>query len=158
MSRWSVNRRTFNKVVVAAWGTAVLMPGRFLAKAAEMAKSAVPKWAGHRLDSDMQGLGPDGKATGQKATFTGTSMANATAEEAAKNQMTLTREEQAILDGKDGEEKAKLMKILVIFGNTFGADKLVDLGGAPHSNMFIGAPYMSSMIRMLDECAKAGLK
>ena len=39
-----------------------------------------------------------------------------------------------------------------------GAEKLVDLGGAPHSNMFIGAEYMSSMIKMLDECAKAGLK
>jgi predicted aconitase len=50
------------------------------------------------------------------------------------------------------------MKILVTFGNTFGAEKLVDLGGAPHSNMFIGAPYMKSMIRMLDDCAKAGLK
>jgi hypothetical protein len=50
------------------------------------------------------------------------------------------------------------MKILVTFGNIFGAEKLVDLGGAPHSNMFIGAPYMKSMIKMLDECAKAGLK
>ena len=75
-----------------------------------------------------------------------------------KHKMKLTKEEQAILDGKEGEEKAKLMKILVQFGNTFGAEKLVDLGGAPHSNMFIGAPYMASMIRMLDECAKAGLK
>jgi len=47
---------------------------------------------------------------------------------------------------------------VVKFGNTFGADKLVELGGAPHSNMFIGAGYMSSMIDMLDQCAKAGLK
>ncbi len=29
----------------------------------------------------MQGLGPDGKPTGQKATFTGASKANDTAEE-----------------------------------------------------------------------------
>jgi hypothetical protein len=72
--------------------------------------------------------------------------------------MKLTAEEQAILDGKEGEEKAKLMKILVAFGNVFGAEKLVDLGGAPHSNLFIGAPYMSSMIDMLDACADAGLK
>ncbi|NIP14562.1 MAG: DUF521 domain-containing protein, partial [Akkermansiaceae bacterium] len=64
----------------------------------------------------------------------------------------------AILDGKEGPEKAKLMKILVVFGNTFGADKLVDLGGAPHSNLYPGAPYLGSMIKMLDECAKAGLK
>jgi predicted aconitase len=117
-----------------------------------------PDWAKHRLDSDMQGLGPDGKPTGQKATFTGASKANATAGEAAKNQMALTKEEQAILDGKEGPEMAKLMKILVVFGNTFGAKKLVDLGGAPHSNLYPGAPYLGSMIKMLDECAEAGLK
>ena len=118
----------------------------------------LPGYAENFLTSDMDGLGPDGKPTGIKATFTGASQANATAEKAMAHKMKLTREEQAILDGKEGEEKAKLMKILVQFGNTFGADELVDLGGAPHSNMFIGAPYMASMIRMLDECAKAGLK
>jgi predicted aconitase len=118
----------------------------------------VPDFAGSMLDSDMQGLGPDGKPTGMKATFTGASKANAVAEEAMKHKMKLTKEEQAILDGSEGEEKAKLMQIVVQFGNTFGADKLVELGGAPHSNMFIGAGYMSSMIKMLDQCAKAGLK
>ncbi len=119
----------------------------------------LPGYAGKMLQhSDMNGLGPDGKPTGQRATYTGASKANAKAEEAMRHKMKLTKEEQAILDGKDGEEKAKLMKILVAFGNTFGAEELVDLGGAPHSNMFIGAPYMSSMIKMLDECAKAGLK
>ena len=110
------------------------------------------------LHSDMDGIGPDCKPTGQKATYTGASKANAKAEEAMRHKMKLTKEEQAILDGKEGEEKAKLMKILVTFGNAFGAEKLVDLGGAPHSNMFIGAPYMKSMIKMLDECARAGLK
>jgi hypothetical protein len=122
------------------------------------ASKTVPDFADKMLTSDMDGLGPDGKPTGIKATFTGASQANATAEKAMAHKMKLTREEQAILDGKEGEEKAKLMKILVLFGNTFGAEKLVDLGGAPHSNMFIGAPYMNSMIKMLDECAKAGLK
>jgi hypothetical protein len=121
-------------------------------------RGELPDYADKMLTSDMEGLGPDGKPTGQKATFTGASKANAEAEKAARRQMALTAEEQAILDGRDGEEKAKLMKILVQFGNTFGAEKLVDLGGAPHSNMFIGAGYMASMIRMLDECAKAGLK
>jgi predicted aconitase len=118
----------------------------------------LPGFAGKMLESDMQGLGPDGKPTGQQATFTGASKANTTAEEAAKHQMKLTAEEQAILDGKEGEEMAKLMKIQVLFGNTFGAEKLVDLGGAPHSNLYPGAPYLGSLIRMLDECAKAGLK
>jgi predicted aconitase len=117
----------------------------------------VPGFAKYMLTSDMNGLGPDGKPTGQKMTFTGASMADATAD-AASDQLTLTEEEQAILDGKEGPEKAKLMKILVAFGNAFGAEKLVDLGGAPHSNLFIGAPYMESMIDMLNECADAGLK
>jgi predicted aconitase len=149
-------------------GAAVtLLPGRFLARAEKAAAPAssgpsgsgkVPDYAKHMLHSDMNGLGPDGKPTGQKATYTGASKANAVAEKAMRYKMKLTREEQAILDGKDGEEKAKLMKILVAFGNAFGAEKLVDLGGAPHSNMFIGAGYMKSMINMLDECAKAGLK
>jgi predicted aconitase len=155
-----------------ACAAAALLPGRLHAqveKAAAPASSGasgtgaskpgeLPDYAKHMLHSDMDGIGPDGKPTGQKATYTGASKANAKAEQALRHKMKLTKEEQAILDGKNGKEKAKLMKILVAFGNTFGAEKLVDLGGAPHSNMFIGAGYMSSMIKMLEECAKAGLK
>ena len=167
-----MERRNFFKLLSMAWGAVILLPGRLLAqteKAAAPASSGapgtgadgtvkLPEYAKEMRDSDMLGLGPDGKPTGQKATFTGASKANAKAEEAMRHKMKLTKEEQAVLDGKDGEEKAKLMKILVAFGNTFGAEKLVDLGGAPHSNMFIGAEYMKSMIKMLDKCAKAGLK
>jgi hypothetical protein len=118
---------------------------------------AVPEFAEHMLTTDMNGLGPDGKPTGKTATFTGASRARATTESAG-SKMKLTAEEQAVLDGKEGPEKAKLMKIMVMFGETFGATKMVDLGGAPHSNLFIGAPYMESLIDMLDECAQAGLK
>jgi predicted aconitase len=118
----------------------------------------VPDFAEHMLTTDMEGTGPGGKYNGQIATFTGASQANTRAEKAAQHKMKLTREEQAILDGKEGKEKAKLMKILVDFGNAFGAEELVDLGGAPHSNMFIGAEYMRAMIDMLEECVDAGLK
>ena len=129
------------------------------AAAAASGSKKAPDWSKDMLTTDMQGLGPDGKATGQKATFTGASMADVTAESAAKKgQMKLTAEEQAVLDGSQGPEMAKLMKIQVVFGNTFGAKKLVDLGGAPHSNLYPGAPYLGSLIKMLDECAKAGLK
>ncbi|MEE9360030.1 MAG: hypothetical protein V3U85_06065, partial [Hyphomicrobium sp.] len=62
----------------------------------------VPGFAEHFLTTDMEGLGPDGKPTGQKMTFTGASKADATPETASK-EMTLTQEEQDILDGKDGE-------------------------------------------------------
>ncbi len=118
----------------------------------------LPDYAGKMIHSDMDGVGPDGKPTGQRATYTGASRADAKADTLAQHQMTLTQEEQAILNGSEGKEKAKLMKILVAYGNIFGAKKLVDLGGAPHSNMFVGADYMKSLIEMLDECAKAGLK
>lgn len=173
-----IGRREFHKTAVAAVGLSVVGPHIPAAQAATGGKAQVaqaaagaaardpgsagtfgiPDYAQHMLTSDMDGLGPDGKPTGQKATFTGASKADSTVENAAQHQMTLTEEEQAILDGKDGEEKAKLMKILVAFGNAFGAEKLVELGGAPHSNLYIGAPYLSSLIDMLQQCAEAGLK
>ena len=162
-----MNRRQFIKRSTMACAAVALLPGHLPAQAEKSAAPAasgasgtgkVPDYAKDMLHSDMDGIGPDGKPTGQRMTFTGASKANAKAEAAMRHKMKLTREEQAILDGKEGEEKAKLMKILVLFGNAFGAEKLVDLGGAPHSNMFIGTAYMKSMIKMLDECAKAGLK
>ena len=116
-----------------------------------------PDYAQYMRTTDMNGTGPDGKPNGQTATFSGASKANATAADAT-SKMELTDEEQAILDGKDGEEKAKLMKIMVKFGEIFGAKKMVDLGGAPHSNLYIGAPYLASLIDMLQQCADAGLK
>ena len=127
------------------------------APSGESGTNNLPGYAEKFLTSDMDGIGPDGKPTGQKATFTGASRADAKPDAAGK-QMALTQEEQDILDGKEGEEKAKLMKILVTFGNVFAAEKLVELGGRPHSNMYIGTDYMKSMIAMLDQCAKAGLK
>ena len=41
--------------------------------------------------------------------------------------MYLTDEQQAILDGAKGETQAKVMKTLVMYGDTFGADKLVPI-------------------------------
>ena len=166
-----MKRRDLIKVVTLAPTTAAVLSTRGLAAEPASAREAagkastgasgtrkVPDFAEDMLDSDMSGLGPDGKPTGQKMTFTGASKAGTRAEKAARHKMKLTRDELAILDGKEGEEKAKLMNILVDFGNAFGADRLVDLGGAPHSNMFLGAPYMKSMIDMLEECVDAGLK
>ena len=39
--------------------------------------------------------------------------------------MELTKEQQAILDGSRGETMAKIMQTLVMYGNTFGATKMV---------------------------------
>ena len=39
--------------------------------------------------------------------------------------MILNQEQQAILDGEKGETLAKVMKTLVMYGDAFGAEKLV---------------------------------
>ena len=39
--------------------------------------------------------------------------------------MYLTPEQQAILNGSKGETQARVMKTLVMYGETFGADKMV---------------------------------
>ena len=72
--------------------------------------------------------------------------------------MPLTQEEQDIMNGSKGEALAKIMKIVVAHGNAFGAEKLVDLGGRPHCSLYTGTDYMGPMIKLFDECAKAGLK
>ena len=43
----------------------------------------------------------------------------------AKYKMKLTPEQEAILNGSEGEVKAKIMDSLVMFGDMFGAEKLV---------------------------------
>jgi len=116
----------------------------------------LPDYAGKILHSDMDGLGPDGKPKVDfRATFAGK-----TPDETSNEpyQMPLTREEQDMMGGSKGEVMAKIIKIIVAHGNAFGADKLVELGGAPHSSMYFGTGYMAPLIRMFDQCAKAGLK
>ena len=41
--------------------------------------------------------------------------------------MILTKEQQDILDGAQGETLAKVMKTLVLYGNAFEAEKLVPI-------------------------------
>jgi predicted aconitase len=108
-------------------------------------------------DSDMDGLGPDGKPDpGYRAI--GTGHARADIDVTKPHEMTLTDEERDIFEGKKGEALAKVMKTVVAFGNAFGATKLVDLGGAPHSSVFNAPPFMKSLIDILNVCADAGLK
>ena len=51
------------------------------------------------------------------------------------HKMTLTKEEQDILNGSKGEVMAKVLKTIVMHGELFGAERLVDCGGAPHSSL-----------------------
>ena len=50
------------------------------------------------------------------------------------------------------------MKTVVAYGNGFGADKLVNLGGNPHSVLLFGSAPVQPIVDILNECADAGLK
>lgn len=109
--------------------------------------------------SDMNGLGPDGKPVPDyKANGTGHDRGDFRHDPAKPHKMTLTQEEQDILDGKKGEVLAKVMRTVVMHGSAFGATKLVDLGGRPHSSFYNGPPYVQALLDVFTECADAGLK
>ena len=121
-----------------------------MSKAAEAAASAaskaagsggsgsetLPDYAGKILYSDMTGTDADGN------TQQGFKHTSSDADSKQPYQMPLTQEEQGIMDGKKGPELAKIMKIVVAHGNAFGAERLVDLGGAPHCSLYTGTDYM----------------
>ena len=104
----------------------------------------MPAYAGKLGYSDMTGFDADGKP---QPGFQHRSSKSQQADPKALYQMPLTQEEQAIMDGKKGEVLAKVMKIVVAHGNAFGAEKLVDLGGAPHSSLFTGQDYLLPIIK-----------
>lgn len=118
-------------------------------------KQEVPAYAGKLQHSDGIVIDADGNA---QPGFAHTSSGAQQADPKAPYQMPLTKEEQDIMDGKKGPELAKVMKIVVGHGNAFGAEKLVDLGGAPHCSLYTGSDYMKPMIDLFQECADAGLK
>ena len=72
--------------------------------------------------------------------------------------MTLTAEEQDIYDGKKGPELEKAIKTVVAYGQLFGADKLVDLGGAPHHAVSWGSDGIEPLLQIYKQLADAGLK
>ena len=167
-----MNRRSFFKLLSMAWGAVVLLPGRLLAQAEKTAAKSsagtsgtgasktsgkVPAWVKSMRESDMDGMGPGGKPDpNYRATGTGSSVG--TKDPQKPHKMKLTKEEQGILDGKEGETKAKVMKTVVAFGNAFGATKLVELGGAPHTSLYNAPQFMEPMIKVFEKCADEGLK
>lgn len=72
--------------------------------------------------------------------------------------MKLTAEEKAILDGKQGETKAKIMKTLVEFGDIFGAEELVPVTTNGHLVTSFGIGLLKPVYRIMDEIIDAGLK
>ncbi len=72
--------------------------------------------------------------------------------------MKLTKEEQEILDGKQGETKAKIMRTLVEFGDLFGAEEFVDVTTSGHLVTSFGIGLLKPVYRIMDEIIDAGLK
>ena len=71
--------------------------------------------------------------------------------------MYLTPEQQAILDGSKGETMAKVMKTLVMYGETFGADKLVPVTSEyNHLVTSFGLKMMGPVFDLMQKLIDAG--
>jgi predicted aconitase len=71
--------------------------------------------------------------------------------------MNLTPEQQAILDGAKGETMAKVMKTLVMYGDTFGADKLVPVTSEyNHLVTSFGLKMMGPVFDLMQQLIDAG--
>ncbi len=72
--------------------------------------------------------------------------------------MILTTEQQAILNGQKGETMAKVMKTLVMYGETFGAERLVPVtSDYNHLVTSFGLKVMSPVYDLMDKLLEAGV-
>lgn len=72
--------------------------------------------------------------------------------------MKLTAEEKDILNGKQGEVLAKIMKTVVWYGEIFGAKRLVPITHEGHLVTSMGIGLMKPVFRTMDEIINAGIK
>lgn len=73
--------------------------------------------------------------------------------------MQLTDAQRAVLDGAEGEVKAKVMRTLVKFGEIFGAEKMVEVTHpCGHLVTSFGIGLLKPLFRTMDELIAAGLK
>lgn len=70
------------------------------------------------------------------------------------NGMFLTDEEKKILEGEFGETLQKVMKTVVLYGQTFGAKRLVKLDGPVHLVTSFGIPMLTPVFEMMEELIK----
>ena len=71
--------------------------------------------------------------------------------------MYLTDEQQAILNGSKGEVMAKVMKTLVMYGETFGADKMVPVTSEyNHLVTSFGLKMMTPVFELMQQLIDAG--
>ena len=71
--------------------------------------------------------------------------------------MFLTDEQQAILNGSKGETMAKVMKTLVMYGDAFGADKMVPITSQyNHLVTSFGLKMMKPVFHLMQQLIDAG--
>ncbi|MDR1058207.1 MAG: aconitase X, partial [Treponema sp.] len=71
--------------------------------------------------------------------------------------ITLTPQQRAVLDGEKGEISAKVLKTLIMYGETFGAEKLVPVTGARgHLVTSFGLGVMKPVYRLMDDLIRGG--
>ncbi|MBQ8002122.1 MAG: DUF521 domain-containing protein, partial [Clostridia bacterium] len=72
--------------------------------------------------------------------------------------MILTDEQQAILNGSKGETMAKVMKTLVMYGEAFGAERMVPVTSKyNHLVTSFGLKMITPVYKLMDELIDAGL-
>lgn len=72
--------------------------------------------------------------------------------------MKLTKEQQEIYDGSQGETTAKVMQTLVRYGELFGADEMIPVTGQyGHLVTSFGLKVIHPVYKLMDELIKAGV-
>ena len=72
--------------------------------------------------------------------------------------MILTPQQQALLDGEKGEVMAKVVKTLVMYGNAFGAERMVPVTSQyGHTVISFGLDVMKPVYDLYDQLIDAGL-
>ena len=73
--------------------------------------------------------------------------------------MILTKEQQAILNGEQGETMAKIMTTMVMFGDAFGAEKMVPVT-SKHNHLVtsFGLKVMAPVYDLMQQLLDAGVK
>ena len=73
--------------------------------------------------------------------------------------MILTKEQQALLDGEKGATMAKIVKTLVMYGEAFGAERMVPVTSRyGHTVISFGIGVMKPVYELYDELLRAGAK
>ena len=69
----------------------------------------------------------------------------------------LTKEEESILNGEMGELLSKLLRLIVELGDTYGAEKLIEIKSA-HTVLNFGLNFVNAAAEILHQMADEKLK